>query len=43
MPMAKKNSRSSEQLARTNEPEAKQKISNIIGYLYPVTSFIQAR
>jgi hypothetical protein len=29
MAMAKNNNRSSEHLARTNEPEAKQEISNI--------------
>jgi hypothetical protein len=29
MAMAKTNNRSSEHLARTNEPEAKQQISNI--------------
>jgi hypothetical protein len=31
MAMEKNNNRSSEHLARTNEPEAKQKISNSFG------------
>jgi hypothetical protein len=32
MAMAKTNKRSSEHLARTNEPKAKQQILNILGY-----------
>jgi hypothetical protein len=33
MAMVKTNNYSCEHLARTNEPEAKRKISNIFGYL----------
>jgi len=36
MAMAKKNSYPSKHLARTNEPEAKQQIPNILGWFYNI-------